>query len=65
MRNPPAHYEKIAETAEAEGRWQDASKAWMDAKGASLGHGRRDRYEAQALRCHNKAMEICADVLNA
>ena len=47
----PAHHEDIARGHEAAGEWRLAARAWFMAKGASVGHMRRDRYEAHMDRC--------------
>jgi len=53
--HPPSYYEDRAAAAEKLGKWAEAAQEWRNASGASLGHGRAERYMQQARRCDVKA----------
>ena len=55
MKHTPEGWADIARHHEEEGEWQKAALAWEGAKGASIGHKRRDRYERQADKCREMA----------
>ena len=55
MKHTPGGWADIATEHEAKQEWQEAANAWQCAKGASIGHKRRDRYERAADRCMDKA----------
>jgi hypothetical protein len=58
MKHSPGGWADIATAHEEKDEWQAAAKAWTSARGASIGHNRRDRYEEQADRCWAKFLEV-------
>lgn len=55
MKHSPEGWADIARKYESEERWVQAERAWFSARGASVGHNRRDRYERAARRCELRA----------
>lgn len=47
----PSYYEEHARTCMAREDWALAAEYWNKARGASIGHNRRDRYERIADQC--------------
>ena len=45
---PPQHYVDRAVAHQDKGEWEQAIACWNSARAASIGHGRRDRYEEAA-----------------
>jgi hypothetical protein len=54
----PSYYEEHARTCMAREDWPLAADYWMKARGASVGHNRRDRYERLMDSCLAKADEV-------
>lgn len=50
-------HEDKAKAAEARGDYESAYRHWINAKGASIGHTRRERYEKRADFCEKKLRE--------
>lgn len=50
----PGYYETEAQAAQQAGNWALAAALWDKARAASIGHTRRDRYEARAAACRAK-----------
>jgi hypothetical protein len=53
----PQYYVDRAVELEKQGKYAEAAKEWRNARTASIGHGRRARYEENHLRCKGKANE--------
>jgi hypothetical protein len=54
VRHPPGYYEDLAVAAEKLNDWKKAAQHWREAAGASIGHNRRDRYEARGDWCEKQ-----------
>ena len=61
MKHSPEGWADIAREYEAIGEYYNAARAWLGAKGASVGHKRRDRYERSYERCVAQGDEDWAD----
>ncbi len=55
MKTPHYWVEKATE-AEKAGRWKEAAGYWFKAKGAAIGHKRRERYEDREQACLDRAV---------
>jgi len=58
MKHCPEEWADLAREFEKQRRWVQAERAWFCARGASIGHNRRDRYERAARRCELQAEHV-------
>lgn len=54
---PPSYYEQAAIELLTQGNWEAAAVQFDYARGASVGHTRRDRYERRADNCRTQAKQ--------